>query len=197
MRRVLATLGDDAQTLAPIPWFRWVVEIMDRDYDVALQLFSGSDREVMDWVMAYTPLSLLNGWAHHLAGNPTAARAAFDSARTWLEPVLEERPDDPRVHSALGLAHAGLGRADEAVREGRRAVDLLPVSRDAVIGPWYVWELSIIYATTGDADAAVAGLDRLLSRPGLLGPRIVLRDPRLDPIRGDPGFQALEARYLN
>jgi serine/threonine-protein kinase len=194
---VLANLSDDAQTLAPVPWYRWTVATLDRDYEEALQVFTVGDREVLDWVLGYIPVSLLNGWVHAANDNPPAARAAFDSARVRLEAALQERPDDPRVHSALGLAYAGLGRREEAVREGREAVNLLPVSRDAMFGPWFVWELAIIYATIGEADAAAVELEGFLSGPGLLGPQIVLRDPRLDGIRDNPRFQALEARYLN
>jgi len=64
-------------------------------------------------------------------GRPELARASYDSARVILESWLQENPDDSRAHSALGIALAGLGREAEAVREGRTAVDLLPLSKDA------------------------------------------------------------------
>jgi serine/threonine-protein kinase len=197
LRRVLANLSDDEQTLAPVPVYRWLVAILDRDYDEALQIFSGDDVEVVESQVGYAPASLFNGWVYAVRDNAPAARAAFDSARVRLEAALQERPDDARVHSALGLAYAGLGRGEEAVREGRRAVNLMPVSRDAVLSPWFAWDLSVIYATMGDPDAALAELEGLLSRPGFLGPQFILRDARLDGIRDNPGFRALEARYLN
>ena len=66
---------------------------------------------------------------------PERARDACEAARVLLENAVADRPEDPRVHSALGLSYALLGRKDEAIREGERAVALWPVSKDALIGP--------------------------------------------------------------
>lgn len=67
----------------------------------------------------FEPSALYAGWAHQLRGDPRSARAAFDSARVLLDSVIRELPDDWRVHVARGLALAGLGRLDEALREAR------------------------------------------------------------------------------
>jgi len=67
-------------------------------------------------------------------GEPELAHASYDSARAILEEELEAHPDDHRFHSALGYAYAGLGRKDDAIREGKRGVELSPVSKDALSG---------------------------------------------------------------
>ena len=91
-----------------------------------------------------------------------------------------------------------MGRKEEAIREGRRAVELLPESKDAVDGPWVNGFLAMIYARTGDADSALPLLERLLATPGQVDNTnccITASDLRSrwqwDPIRNDPRFQKL------
>ena len=65
-------------------------------------------------------------------GESAAMRSHAERARAAIEKKAAERPDDPRFHAALGLAYAYLGRKEEAIREGNRAVSLCPVSKDAL-----------------------------------------------------------------
>jgi hypothetical protein len=88
-----------------------------------------------------------------------------ESACLELEKKVRENPGDPRFHAALGLAYAYLARRDEAVREGRRAVELLPVSKDGCSGPPYVLNLARIYTIVGDFTNAVDQLEYFLSIP--------------------------------
>ncbi len=124
-----------------------------------------------------------------------AAGAAFDSATVVLEARIRDRPDDARSHSSLGRAYAGLGRKEEAIREGLRAVELLPISRDALVGPNYVLELAWIYAMVGEPEAAIEQLDRYLSVPANWSIEGLLHDPLLDLLRDHPRFQALVERH--
>ena len=62
------------------------------------------------------------------------ARAYFDSARVVLEGREVRSPHDH--HANLGVIYAGLGRVEDAVREGQLAIEALPVSKDAFWGPW-------------------------------------------------------------
>ena len=66
-----------------------------------------------------------------------------------LEEKVRESPDDPRVHAALGKVYARLGLVDEAIREGHKAVDLLPLSLDALVGPEYLEYLAEVYTIVG------------------------------------------------
>jgi hypothetical protein len=128
-------------------------------------------------------------------GETDRAQAAADSARRGLEARLRERPDDPQLHSALSGAHALLGNEEEAIREAQRAVELLPISRDAVDGPGYVRNLGNMYARFGEADAAVEQFERFLSVPAPESIKYIRLDPGIDPVRDHPRFQALLERY--
>ena len=71
-------------------------------------------------------------------GRQKESIAAYQAAASLLEKELEKSPEDARIHSSLGIVSAGLGKKEEALRFGRRGVELSPVSKDAVVGPWRV-----------------------------------------------------------
>ncbi len=122
------------------------------------------------------------------------ARVYYDSARTVLEARLQRNPESPNNHSLLGYAYAGLGRNEEAIREGRRAVNLLPVSKDAFNGPRPRERLARIYVWVREDDAAIDELEYLLSIPSLTSVPGLRLDPAWDPLREHPRFQALVGR---
>ncbi|MEK6768306.1 MAG: hypothetical protein AABY85_04875 [Gemmatimonadota bacterium] len=134
-------------------------------------------------------------WAHQLRGDGPAARAAFDSARVLLDSVMRELPDDWRVHAARGLALAGLGRRDEALREARWLQQSVVYREDAFDGPNVAEDRARILAQAGEADAALDEIERLLAGPSWLSVHTLRLDPRWDPIREHPRFRALLARY--
>ena len=112
-----------------------------------------------------------------------------------MEAWLGERPDDPRLHASLSGAHALLGQKEEAIRAAQRAVELMPISNDAVDGPGFVRNLAAIYARFGEVDAAVEQFDRYLSVPAPESIRSILLDWLIDPVRDHPRFQALMEKY--
>ncbi len=89
----------------------------------------------------------------------------------------------------LGMADAALGNKEDAIREGRRAVELLPVTKDAIIGPQLVQNLALIYAWTGEKDLALKQLSDVTKVPGYLNYGDLRLHPRWDPLRGDPRFE--------
>jgi hypothetical protein len=121
------------------------------------------------------------------------ARAYADSARLLLEPGVRAHPSDPRRRSRLGLAYAVLGRSEDAVREGRTAVELLSVSADAFWGALYAWYLVHTYALVGDEGGAIDVLAQLLAVPSLIWVPSLRVDPRWDGLRRNPRFQRLLA----
>jgi Flp pilus assembly protein TadD len=100
------------------------------------------------------PNSWCEGLIARLRGNEPAARAAFANARKELEKIMRDQPDYAAAYSALGVIDAMLGNKDDAIREGRQAVQLLPVSKDAVEGPLLIKYLAVTYAWTGEKDRA-------------------------------------------
>ena len=136
---------------------------------------------------------LAKGRIRRFNGDAGVARAYFDSAARVLEPRSRARPDDPGLHATLAVAHAGAGRREDAIREGRRAVELRPVSKDTWYGVDMLRNLAVVYAMLGEADSTVKALRTLLASPSWISVPLLRADPTWDPIRRDPGFQALVA----
>ncbi len=137
------------------------------------------------------PRSLLVGLALELAGRNDEARAAYAEAVEKLEAEIRRTPENFRLPGPLGIALAGLGRREEAISAARRGVKMLPLSRDAFTGPIRLWELGVVYAKVGEADAAIDQLETLLDFSGMYSVPLIKMDPLWDPIRDNPRFQAL------
>jgi serine/threonine protein kinase/tetratricopeptide (TPR) repeat protein len=128
---------------------------------------------------------------HRLRGESELGRDYGDSARGTLEVQVRVRPEDDEAHGRLGLAYAWLGYKARAIREGKRAVELLPMDKDAVKGTQHLLRLARIYTLVGEQDAALEQLERLLSVPSLVS-RLSLRvDPEWKTLRRNPRFQRL------
>ncbi len=129
------------------------------------------------------------------------ASAKFAAALAKFEAAVAESPEGAERHANLGLLYAFLGRKEEAISEGRRAVELMPESKDAVDGATMNCFLALIYARTGEADLALPLIGRLLKTNGATDSTfysVTINDLRKrwiwDPLRDDPRFQDLIAR---
>jgi len=120
-------------------------------------------------------------------------RAYGDSARVLLEARRRVRPDDEKMLTILGLAYSHLGRHDEAIRVAERAVERLPLAKDAVSGPFLQSNLALIYMAAGRNDRAIAVLERLLDVPSWITPAELRSDPIWTPLRTHPRFRTLSA----
>jgi TolB-like protein/Flp pilus assembly protein TadD len=141
------------------------------------------------------PKELLEGAIYTFLNDKEKALSAFERARSIAEKALRESPDDASRHVTLGLVLAGLGQKESAIAEGRRAVDLLPESQDALDGPKITVALAQIYAWTGESDQALQLLDRSLTTPNGITVPFLRLDPIWQPLRTDPRFQALIDKY--
>jgi TolB-like protein/Flp pilus assembly protein TadD/tRNA A-37 threonylcarbamoyl transferase component Bud32 len=140
------------------------------------------------------PNAWCQGLAARLRGDEHAARAAFTNARKELEQIVRDQPDYAAALCALGVVDAALGKKDDAIREGERAVELMPVSKSAVDGPMLIQYLAVIYAWTGDKDRAIERLAEAAELPGSRLSYGHLRlNPMWDPLRGDSRFEAIVA----
>ena len=126
-----------------------------------------------------------------LRGETSSSRLLYDSARVVLERKVREMPDDYGFHANLGYVYARLGMTEAAIREGKRAVALLPPGRDAYFGVNNVDNLAAIHAILGQAGPAVEQLRSVQGMPGTITAARLRVDPTWDPIRTDPGFQQL------
>src|SRR5207248_5724255 len=119
------------------------------------------------------------------------ARSAFTAARAEQEKIVQAQPNYGPALYVLGLIDAGLGRKEEALREGRRAVELLPVEKDSMNGTAMVKYLAVIAAWIGDKDLACEQLASVIRRPSSLSYGQLKLLPFWDPLRGDPRFEKL------
>jgi serine/threonine protein kinase/tetratricopeptide (TPR) repeat protein len=189
-RRQISPLDPLALSQYQQTGFAWRLALQARAYDKAFDLLEPLDE--MHAYQEYTyPKSLLLAITHELTGNADAAAKAYLSAAALLEPMIEERPDYAPHRSALGLAYAGLGRADEGVREGLRAVELMPFERDGFVGSWQLGDLGFIYLRVGDNSAALEAFERYLAHPAMFSARALALDLRLEPLLDEPRFKAL------
>jgi TolB-like protein/Tfp pilus assembly protein PilF len=139
----------------------------------------------------YFPL----GIAHKALGDEAAARAAFLKAKNILEEQLKQKPDDADLRVQFSKLLAWLGEKDAAIAEAQRAMDLRPESKDAFEGPAITEQVAQVYTILGDNARAIELLDELLSRPSEVTSQNLKLDPAWDPLRNDPAFQALFAKY--
>jgi len=139
----------------------------------------------------HIPHTLMEGCAARAFGDDAAARKAFIAARAEVERTAREQPDYGPPLCVLGLIDAGLGRKEEAIREGRRARELLPVTKDALGGAHIMEYLGVIYAWTGEKDLAIKQIAAALEVPGHLSYGQLRLHPFWDPLRGDPRFEKL------
>jgi TolB-like protein/Tfp pilus assembly protein PilF len=121
------------------------------------------------------------------------ARSAFTAARAEQEKIVQAQPNYGPVLCILGLIDAGLGRKEEALREGRRAVELLPVEKDAPEGVDMVKYFAMIAAWIGDKDLACEQLGIAIRPPSNLSYGQLKLLPFWDPLRGDPRFEQIVA----
>jgi tetratricopeptide (TPR) repeat protein len=136
---------------------------------------------------------LMEGVIARMTKDEVKARAAFAAARTEQEKAVQAQPNYGPALCAMGLIDAGLGRKEEALREGRRAVELLPVEKDAINGPLMIQYLAMIAAWVGDKNLGCEQLAIAVRPPSTVSYGQLKLLPPWDPLRGDPRFEKIVA----
>jgi TolB-like protein/Flp pilus assembly protein TadD len=139
--------------------------------------------------------SYWQGVFHRLLGDQTQARAAYQRARVLAEEAIRKSPQEAGRYVHLGIILAGLDEKEAAIAAGKRAVELLPESKDAFDGPQISAGLAQIYSLTGEKEEALRLLDHLLATPNGATVPLLKLDPIWDPLRDDPRFQALLQKH--
>ncbi len=174
------------------------VELMMHNPREALPLLDSVEFESITSQVAVYPKAFLYAVAHEALGDATRARTEYETALPLLEAKVEKHPGRAsqgygrdRQLSLLARAYAGLGRKEDALREVRRAVELLPISKDALIGAEVEIDRAAVEARVGEMDAAIEHIRHLLSIPSQLSPGLLRIDPQWAPLRDDPRFRKL------
>ncbi len=165
-------------------YYWWLLRIIDLDYNQTLsRIVIGSDS---------ASYYLAKGRIYHLTNDLACEQAYFDSARIVLEPMAQAQPADPRFHSQLGLAYAGLHQTEQAIAEGKKSIEILSFDRDAYQGQFMVAGLAEIYVMTGKYDEALKQIKSLLAHPGFTSIPYLKADPIWAPLWELPSFKHLE-----
>jgi TolB-like protein/class 3 adenylate cyclase/Flp pilus assembly protein TadD len=180
---VAAGLGDSWLTLA----------LCERDQAAATQAVVAMTSDSCRNEGIPIPRSWCEGLAARARGDTNGARAAFSAGRTELEDTVRQQPDYGEALCVLGLFEAALGHKAEAVSAGRRAVELLPISKDAINGPRAMEYLGVIYAWTGEKELAMDQLEAATKVPCDVNYGRLKLHPYWDSLRGDPRFEKLVA----
>ena len=137
--------------------------------------------------------TFVEGLNARIVKDDSKARSDFTAARVEQEKIVERQPDYGPALCVLGLIDAALGRKEEALREGRRAVELLPVEKDAVNGRIVVAHFAMIAAWVGDNPLACEQLASAVGYTSSLSYGQLKLMPWWDPLRGDPCFEQIVA----
>jgi len=139
------------------------------------------------------PRAWCEGKVAQLAGDKDGARTAFTTARAEAQKLVSDQPNYGEGLCVLAMADAALGHKEDAIREGRRAAELLPITKDSIGGATVIQDLAVIYAMIGEQDLALEQLKIAVQVPGYLSYGQLHLDPRWDPLRGDSRFEKIVA----
>src|SRR5213075_2635637 len=172
----------------------WLVcALGERDVAAAKDALIALGEEPMTFAVENVPFNrpFIEGVVSRVTKDDEKARSAFSAARAEQEKIVQAQPNYGPALCVLGLIDAGLGRKEEALREGRRAVDLLPVEKDSMNGANMVKYLAMIAAWVGDKDLACEQLASIIRRPSSLSYGQLKLLPFWDPLRGDSRFEKI------
>jgi serine/threonine protein kinase/Flp pilus assembly protein TadD len=166
------------------------IDVYDGNYQEALDRLSLKSEDI-DNQVTFIPKALRYAQIYGYMDKKEVAERYYDEARTILEARIQQQPNDARFHSALGIAYAGLGRREDAIREGKIGVNLLPITKEAIRGYYRASDLAQIYVMVGEFDSAIDQLEFLLSIPGGLSVPLLRLEPVWAPLREHPRFKKL------
>ncbi|PYI46091.1 MAG: hypothetical protein DMF10_10095, partial [Verrucomicrobia bacterium] len=197
IKAALQSLPPNLDPDGVVTFARWDLSLMDRETDAAEKALANSP---LDTITSQTgvplPKSYLRACVFLVRGDTAKAQTEFEVARPAIEKLVAESPQSGTRRAQLGLLYAFLGRKEDALREGKRAMELSPITHDIVEGAVVEAFYAMICARTGATDEAISRIERLLTTPFAVDyddASITLSDLRQrwewDPLRNDSRFQ--------
>jgi tetratricopeptide (TPR) repeat protein len=173
---------------------RYTLALYDRDWDAAERAAPLLSRKYsFEWGLPQLGPDFWVGVVARLKGDESSAGAAFMRAREQQEEEIRAHPDDVTLLAELGLIDAALGRKEEALNEGRRAMELAPSIKDESTEPSAKINFAMICTWTGEAELALGQLEGLVKTPGSHTYGNLRLNPMWDPLRGHPRFEKIVA----
>jgi len=180
-----------------LAYHKVALELIEEDYDEAIATMQFEEDIIMEGQFRYYPKVLKLAEIYKMQGKPELATPHFDSARIVLEERVATDPSDSRYRSALGIAYAGMGRREDAIREGELAMEMMPLEKDFYIAIFRMDDLAHIYTMTGESELAIKVLNDMLSIPGNVSVNLLKKDPTWKPLWNLPEFQAMLKKHVN
>ena len=195
--RRLHRLIDEIRTTNPaaIPKIvpHWLTcALFERDVAAAREALLVSESRLGGDAVLF-PRPFMEGVVARMANDEQKAQLAFAAAHAEQEKTVQAQPDYGPAWCVLGVIDAALGRKEDALREGRRAVELLPVEKDSINGAHMIHYLAMIAAWVGEKDLAFEQLAFSARTPAGVTYGELKLDPFWDPLRGDPRFEEIVA----
>ncbi len=184
-------LAKDPTVSAEIAEVWFYVAVCERDWTAARRAMASTTRDVCRTENVAFPSSWCEGFVARAQGDTATAQKAFSKARAESERIVREQPNFGEALSVLGLSEAALGEKEKAIEHGKRAVELVPSTKDAINGPLLIEYLSLIYSWTGEKDRALAELKRAAAMPSPMNYGDLRLHPFWDELRSDPGFEQI------
>jgi TolB-like protein/class 3 adenylate cyclase/Tfp pilus assembly protein PilF len=190
IKAIIAEDSREGKNVAEL-WLRG--SLCERDFDGASRVLTALPMAgCYDGFIPF-PRFWCEGVVAQMKGDKAAAHAAFITARNEVAKLIADQPDYAEALCVLGMAEAALGNKEDAIREGRRAAELVPVSKNAIEGSLLIKYLAVIYAWTGEKDLAFEQLAIAAKLPGFLSYGELRLYPYWDPLRDDPRFEKIVA----
>jgi serine/threonine protein kinase/Tfp pilus assembly protein PilF len=194
LRRLVDSIRSANPTLIPEIADAWLIcALIDRNADAAKDALIALGDAPLSYEAVELNHLVLQGIIARMSNDDAQARASFTAARAEQEKMVHSQPNYAPALCVLGLIDAGLGRKEEALNEGRRAVELLPIEKDAVNGPIMVEYLAMIAAWTGENELACEQLAISAQLQGGINYGYLKLLPYWDPLRGDSRFEKIVA----
>jgi len=192
LRTVIDAVLAENPAIAPTLADTWLtLALSDHDFGTAARALAAlGNNPITSDNISLSP-AFARGLVARAQGDSIAANAAFSEARTRQEKLVHEQPDYGPVLCVLGLIDAALGHKEDALRQGRRAIELLPITKDSVNGAHMVEFFAITCAWAGEKDLALQQLTVAIQNPSFINYGQLKLHPYWDPLRGDPRFEKI------